>query len=214
MRVFGLTGGIGCGKSTVAGLFARRGVPVIDADRVSRDVVAPGTAGLAEVLARFGTDLLAPDGTLDRKRLGARVFADPALRAELQSIVIPRIAEESMRRFAALSARGARWGLYEASLLVENGTHRTLAGLLVVTARPDVQIARTMARDGLDAPAARARIDAQLPMALKVAEADWVVDNSSERARLEARAADLYATIVLREGPPVEGSLARETSGS
>ena len=92
--------------------------------------------------------------------------------------------------------------------VVLSNPHRTLSALLVVTARPDVQVARTMARDGLDAASAGARIDAQLPMASKVAEADWVVDNSGERERLDARVAELYATIVLREGPPVEGPLA------
>ncbi len=204
MRVFGLTGGIGCGKSTVAQVFARRGVAVIDADRVSRDVVAPGTEGLAEVVERFGREVLSPDGTLDRKRVGDMVFRDADLRRALEGIVIPRIAIESMTRFQALSERGARWGLYEASLLVENGTHRSLAGLVVVTANPSVQRARVMTRDSVSARDAEARIAAQWPLVRKVSEARWVVDNSTDLARLYARGEELYATIVLAEGPPWE----------
>jgi dephospho-CoA kinase len=204
MRVFGLTGGIGCGKSTVAALFARRGVSVIDADQVARDVVAPGTDGLAEVVALFGASVLCADGTLDRKRLGDTVFRDADLRKRLESVVIPRIAGESMSRFQALSEQGARWGLYEAALLVENGTHRALAGLVVVTASESAQVARVVARDRLDEAAARARIAAQWPLARKVAEAGFVVDNSRDLARLEARVDELYVTMVLREGPPWE----------
>jgi dephospho-CoA kinase len=200
MRVFGLTGGIGCGKSTVARVFARRGVAVIDADQVARDVVAPGTEGLAAVVERFGSEVLAPDGTLDRKRVGDMVFRDAELRKSLESIVIPRIAAESMKRLQALSELGARWALYEAALLVEHGTHCALAGLIVVTAHPSVQRARVMARDHLSAEQAQARIDAQWPLARKVAEARWVVDNSRDIARLYARSEELYATVVLAEG--------------
>lgn len=210
MRVFGLTGGIGCGKSTVAKVFARRGVPVIDADQVARDVVAPGTDGLAEVVDRFGRDVLAPDGTLDRKRVGDMVFRDADLRRALEGIVIPRIAAESMGRFQALSERGARWGLYEASLLVENGTHRALAGLIVVTAHPSVQRLRVMARDKVSAQDAQARIDAQWPLVRKVTEARWVVDNSGDIAALYARSEELYATVVLAEGAAWEREVLHE----
>lgn len=209
MRVFGLTGGIGCGKSTVAQVFARRGVAVIDADRVARDVVAPGTEGLAEVVARFGPEVLAADGTLDRKRVGDMVFRDADLRKALEGIVIPRIAAESMSRFQALSEQGARWALYEAALLVENGTHRALAGLIVVTANPSVQRERVMARDKASAEDAQARIDAQWPLARKVAEARWVVDNSRDIARLYARSEELYATVVLAEGAAWESAQLR-----
>lgn len=205
MRVFGLTGGIGCGKSTVARIFARRGVVVIDADQVARDVVAPGTDGLREVVERFGATVLSADGTLDRKRVGDMVFRDADLRRALEAIVIPRIAMESMSRFAAHADKGARWGLYEASLLVENGTHRSLAGLVVVTANPLVQRARVMARDGLDEAGADARIAAQWPLVKKVSEARWVVDNSRDLGRLYLRSEELYATMVLAEGAPWEG---------
>ncbi|MDP3274235.1 MAG: dephospho-CoA kinase [Deltaproteobacteria bacterium] len=202
MQVFGLTGGIGCGKSTVAAHFAARGVSIIDADQVARDVVAPETEGLAEVVARFGAEFLAADGTLDRKRLGAHVFAQPELRRALESIVIPRIAAESMRRFQSLGEQGARWGLYEAALLVEQKTDRAMAGLMVVTVHPAVQQARVAARDGLSQEDARARMNAQLPLVQKVQRAHWVVDNSSSVSRLRERVADLYTAIVIAHGAP------------
>jgi len=202
MEVIGLTGGIACGKTAVARLFQARGVPVVDADQVARDVVLPGTEGLAAVVASFGADVLAPDGTLDRKRLGQRVFGDVEARRRLEGILHPRIGAESFARLAALGAEGHGFALYDAALLVENGSHRNFPGLVVVTARPDVQLARLVARDGSTEAEARARVAAQLPLARKVAAATWVVDNSGDRARLEARVASLYAELVVAYGPP------------
>lgn len=204
MEVFGLTGGIGCGKSTVAQLLAARGVAMVDADQVARDVVAPGTEGLAEVVRAFGAEVLLPDGALDRKALASRVFADEARRRTLNAITHPRIAAESAARMMALGAAGARWCLYEAALLVENNIHRTLAGLIVVTAQPAVQRARVMARDNATAADADARVAAQLPLARKVAQATHVVDNSAGRERLAERVAELYAELVVAHGPPNE----------
>jgi dephospho-CoA kinase len=200
MEIIGLTGGIACGKSAVAALLAARGVPVVDADRGAREVVAPGSDGLAAVVEAFGQAVLAPDGTLDRKHLGARVFGDESARLALNAILHPRIAQWSAARFVALAAEGAPLALYEAALLVENGAHRALAGLVVVTARPEVQRARLMARDGLDAAAAQARIDAQWPLAQKVAVATEVIDNSGDREALRAQVAGLYTRLCSRAG--------------
>jgi dephospho-CoA kinase len=202
MEVLGLTGGIACGKTSVARFFQSRGVPVVDADRVARDVVQPGTEGLAAVVEAFGPDVLAADGSLDRKRLGQRVFDDPAARRRLEEILHPRIAVESFARLAALGTEGHGFALYDAALLVENGSYRNFPGLIVVTARPEVQLARLIARDGCTEQEARARIAAQLPLAHKVAVATWVLDNSSTLERLEARAAELYAELVVTFGPP------------
>jgi dephospho-CoA kinase len=176
-RVIGLTGGIGSGKSAVAAIFRELGAPVIDADQVARDVVEPGQPALGELVAAFGEGILGAGGALDRKRLGAIVFADPAARKRLDAITHPRIAAETARRIAALAASGAELVLYEAALLVENGMHRGLGGLIVVSAPPEVQRARVMARDGLSADEANARLAAQLPLADKVAAATHVVDN-------------------------------------
>ncbi|HVI22977.1 MAG TPA: dephospho-CoA kinase, partial [Myxococcales bacterium] len=133
MRVFGLTGNIGTGKSTVASLFGEKGVPVIDADQVARDVVAKGTEGLRQVEARF-PGVVAPDGTLDRKALAARVFADAQERLALNAILHPRIGLEVKNRLDRLAAQGQDIALYEAALIVENGLEHGLGGLIVVTA--------------------------------------------------------------------------------
>lgn len=202
MRVIGLTGGIGCGKSTVAALLAARGISVVDADQVARDVVAFGSEGLAAVVHAFGPEVLAADGTLDRKKLGSVVFENEAKRRELNTILHPRIAAESAARMMALAATGRDLLLYEAALLVENNIQSTMAGLIVVTARADVQKARVMVRDGSTASEAEARIRSQLPLPRKVAVATHVVDNSNGLERLRVRVADLYAELVVAYGPP------------
>lgn len=205
MVVIGLTGGIACGKSTVSALLAGFGVAVVDADVVARDVVAPGTDGAAAVRAAFGDAAMAPDGGIDRKALGAIVFGDPARRAELNAITHPRIAAESARRLGALAEAGHGFAIYDAALLVENGTHRAMEALIVVTAQPAVQRARLVARNGGDVADADARIAAQLPLAQKVAAATWVVDNSGSREALGARVRSLYTELVLRYGAPARG---------
>lgn len=196
--VVGLTGGIASGKSTVARLFGALGVPVVDADAVARDVVAPGSDGLREVVEAFGRSVLAADGTLSRQALGALVFSDAAARRKLEHITHPRIAAESGRRLAAATEGGAPYALYEAALLVENGAHRMFPALIVVTAPADVQRARIAARDGLDASAAHARITAQAPVATKTAAADWVIVNDGELAALTPRVREVHEAILAR----------------
>lgn len=202
MQVVGLTGGIACGKSAVAEGFRARGVAVIDADAVARDVVLPGSEGLAAVVDAFGPEVLAADGSLDRKKLGQRVFTDATARATLNGILHPRIGAESARRFAELAAEGHRFALYEAALLVENGVYRGMAALVVVSAAPEVQRARLMARDGSTRDEAQARIDAQWPLAEKVSVADWVIDNSGDREALTAQVTSVYEALVARFGAP------------
>lgn len=143
MEVLSVTGGIACGKTAVARAFPRPRRARGRRDVVARDVVAVGTRdGLDAVVAAFGSDVLAPDGSLDRKRLGQRVFGDDVARRALNAILHPRIGAESMARLAALMPLGHGFALYDAALLVENGTHANFAGLIVVTARPEVQRAR------------------------------------------------------------------------
>jgi dephospho-CoA kinase len=186
MRVFGLTGNIGTGKSTVAGLFSEKGVPVVDADRVARDVVAPGTSGLQEVEARF-PGVVAPDGSLDRQALGLRVFADAQERAALNAILHPRIGMEVKKRLERLAAQGKDIAIYEAALIVENALEHGLDGLIVVTAPIAEQLRRLHLRDGLSEKEARARIDAQLPQSEKVAKADFVIENAGAPELLRAQ---------------------------
>jgi len=194
MLVFGLTGNIGTGKSTVARLFAERGVPVIDADQVAREVVAPGTPGLAEVVARFPAVLTA-SGELDRKALADRVFADAQERAALNAILHPRIGAEVRARLDRLAARGAPVAIYEAALIVENGLHHGLDGLIVVNAPVEEQIRRLRARDGMTEEEARARIRAQLPAQEKVKAADFVIENTGATELLRAQVARVADTL-------------------
>jgi dephospho-CoA kinase len=195
--VVGLTGGIASGKSTVARAFAELGVPVVDADKLAREVVAPGSAGLADIVETFGADVLLPDGSLDRKALGARVFHDPVLRQELNAITHPRIARLSAKRLANIES-GAPYALYEAALIVENGLHRAMAALIVVALDTSTQLERMMRRDGLAPAEAHARIAAQSSLAKKVEVADFVIDNGGELSLLLARVAQVHEELTQR----------------
>ena len=187
--IIGLTGGIACGKSSVARILEERGLPVIDADQVARDVVAPGSDGLAAGVDAFGDGVLDAQGGLDRAKLGEIVFADPDARRRLEAITHPRIAAESGRRMQEALAAGAERVFYEAALLVEIGRHKDFGALWVVAAPRESQIERVMARDGLSRADAEARLAAQMPVAEKAAVADVVIDNSGDLAAL-ARAVD------------------------
>ncbi|MBV8762778.1 MAG: dephospho-CoA kinase [Deltaproteobacteria bacterium] len=200
-HVIGLTGGIASGKSTVAKLLVERGAAVIDADQLARKVVEPGQPALAELVARFGAAILTADGQLDRKRLGAIAFADEAARADLGRITHPRIAAASAQAIAAWADAGASVVFYEAALLVENRAYTGLSGLIVVAAPDDVQEARVMARDGLSADEARARIAAQLPLDKKTAVATWVIYNTGDLDALRAEVDRVVAEIEAKYGP-------------
>jgi dephospho-CoA kinase len=194
-RVIGLTGGIASGKSAVAGMLRDLGAPVIDADLLAREVVAPGSDGLAAIRDQFGPDLLDETGALDRQKMGDLVFRDPEARRKLNAITHPRIAAASQREIARAAADGHRHVVYEAALIVENGLQSWMHALIVVSVPESVQRARLMARDQIDEQAARARIAAQLPLADKVAVADYVVDNSGTLDATRARVAEIWRTI-------------------
>ncbi|XXY49591.1 dephospho-CoA kinase [Sorangium sp. So ce269] len=199
--LFGLTGGLGSGKSTVAARFRAQGLPVIDADALAREVVAKGTEGLDEVVRAFGPEVLLPDGSLDRARVAAVVFADPGKRRQLNAIVHPRITALTLERAAALEAQGEPLACYEAALLVENRVVDAFRPLVVVAVPEAVQIARAMARDGVTEDEVRARLDAQLPLSSKVAVADYVIENSGDRAATERQADEVLASIRARFAP-------------
>jgi dephospho-CoA kinase len=182
VHVFGLTGGLASGKSQVAARFSARGLPVIDADQLARAVVEPGSVGLGEVVKAFGPGLLDEHGALDRKRLGQRVFADPEARKRLESITHPRIHALMLERARDLARAGEPLACYEAPLLVEVGLTEKLRPLVVVRADEDAQVERAARRDRISAEAARARIAAQLPLADKLAVADFVIDNTGTLA--------------------------------
>jgi len=180
IRIVGLTGGIATGKSTVSEMLRQMGVEVIDADVIAREVVEPGTPGLAAVARRF-PGVVGEDGRLDRARLGARVFFDPKERAALNAILHPLIQEEFRRRTEALERAGKSLVVYDAALLIENGLHRGMDAVLVVSAPEEVQRRRLMERDGLTREEAEARISSQMPVREKVRYATWVVDNGGTR---------------------------------
>ena len=194
----GLTGGIAAGKSAVGRLFRQLGVGVVDADEVAREVVERGSEGLAEIVDAFGSEVLAPDGSLDRKRLAAMVFEEPDLRKRLEAITHPRIGARSMQLMAAIAARGERLAIYEAALLVENGSYRMMQALVVVAASEATQIARIKLRDGLGEAAARARIGAQLPLEQKIAVADFVIWNDGTPDELEVKVRELHSALLAR----------------
>ncbi|MGK3993934.1 dephospho-CoA kinase [Sorangium sp. So ce1024] len=212
--LFGLTGGLGSGKSTVAARFRAQGLPVIDADALAREVVAKGTEGLEAVVRAFGPEVLLPDGSLDRARVAAIVFADPEKRRLLNGIVHPRITALTMERAAALEARGERLACYEAALLVENGVADMFRPLVVVAVPEAVQIARAMARDGATEDEVRARLAAQLPLSSKVAVADHVIDNSGDRAATERQVDEVLAAIRARFGVPAAADRPGSGEGS
>ena len=187
----GLTGGIGSGKSTVAELLASYGAVIIDADVLAREAVAPGTPGLARVVDEFGPDVLAPDGSLDRARLGAVVFADPDRLAALNAIIHPFVRERSHELEGAAS--GADVVVHVIPLLVENG----LTGfdeVVVVDASEETQLRRLAGR-GMDEADARARIAAQATREQRRAAADVVIDNDGDLAGLQAQVERLWADL-------------------
>ena len=178
MLVYGLTGGIACGKSTVANRLRSLGAELVDADLLAREVVCPGSKALEEIAQHFGEQYLQADGELNRSALGELIFGDADARAELNAIIHPKIAQASQAALESIRTKGAAIAIYEAPLLVENGLHKTMDGLIVVSLPVDIQRLRLQQRDGIDAAAAEQRIASQLPLADKLALADYVIDNS------------------------------------
>ena len=178
MRTLGLTGGIGSGKSTVSALLVAHGAALIDADANARAVTASGGEAMAAIRVAFGDEMLTPDGALDRQRMRGLAFSDPQAKQRLEAIVHPLVGLRGQRQLDEAAAAGARCVVYDIPLLVESGRWRAqLDAVLVVDCEESTQVARVMARSGLDAAAVRAIIAAQAPRALRLAAADAVVYN-------------------------------------
>ena len=193
--VVGLTGGIASGKSTVARMFAELGIPVIDADQLAREVVEPGTPGLARIVTEFGQAVVNPDGSLDRKGLGDLVFSDPVRRQTLNGILHPLIAAAGAQKIAALQDSPAAYIIYEAALLLETRTHERFAALVVVHADEEVRKARLLSRDALTRAEAESRIASQLPPEQKLAIADYVVNNDGDIETTRQRVAEVHDAL-------------------
>lgn len=198
----GLTGGIGSGKSEVARLLAAKGAVVIDSDLLAREVVAPGTPGLAAVVETFGDSYVTADGTLDRERLAALVFADPEARARLNAIVHPLVGAAAVALAAA--APDDAIVVNDVPLLVEAGMAEAFDVVVVVDVAPDVQLDRLVRLRGMDRADAEARIAAQATRSERLAVADHVLANDGSLADLEARVADLWDALTRRRQLPDE----------
>jgi dephospho-CoA kinase len=192
----GLTGGIATGKSTVAETLRSLGAEVIDADQLARDVVAPGEPALAEIVREFG-DVRHPDGTLDRKKLGAIVFGDAARRKTLEAITHPAIRDRFLTRLAELQARGFE-GLvfFDAPVMIESGNYRNMDRLVVVYTDEATQRGRLMAREGMPAAEASSRMATQMPVIDKAKLADYVIDNTGDRATTAARTREVFEALL------------------
>ena len=199
-RVVGLTGGIGSGKSTVSRLLSALGAVVIDSDAIVHELQAPGTKLLAQIAESFGSEMIRPDGSLDRARLGQLVFGDEAARARLNALVHPVVGRETQRRLEAARAAGAALVVLDIPLLLERRAQRAASDsaseVIVVYAPEAIQIERQVARDGASREQALARIRAQLSIEEKRRLADYVIDNSGTREDTERQVRELYAKLV------------------
>ena len=193
--VVGLTGGIACGKSTVADGLVSRGATLIDADKVAREVVEPGTAGLAAVVEMFGADVVDDAGQLRRAALARIVFADPDQLARLNSLLHPRIEARIVGGLQAARDRGDAIVVIDAALLVEIGLAARCDGVVVVHCPAEIQVARLVARNGLTESEARARIASQASHEERLAHADHAIDNSAGLAELHAQIDDVWRAL-------------------
>jgi dephospho-CoA kinase len=208
----GLTGGIASGKSTVGRILRSLGAEVIDADEVARAVVEPGLPAYEQLVAVFGREILQPvdpshpqaPPPIHRERLAARVFTDESARRQLNSITHPAIAIESARRVAAFAASGGDIAVYEATLLVENGSYEGLAGLIVVDVPEELQLDRAVAR-GLREEQAAARMRAQVGRSTRNRFANWLIDNSGSEEETRQQIAAVWSDLRARRIPPRQG---------
>jgi dephospho-CoA kinase len=196
MLLVGLTGGIGSGKSTVSRLLAEHGAVVLDADAFAREAVGTGTEGLDRVVQRFGSDVLGPDGELDRSKLAAIVFVDEGARRDLESIVHPFV-RQAIADGITENASSDRVVVLVNPLLIEMGTHRDCDVVIVVSAEPDTQVARSVA-SGMDEADVRARMAAQLPLDERARHADVVLDNEGTIEELARRVDELWPELAAR----------------
>jgi dephospho-CoA kinase len=195
MQRVALTGGIATGKSYCLARFAELGVSVVDADRLARDAVAPGSAGLAAVAERFGAGVIAADGSLDRAVLGRIVFSDPRARAALEAIVHPEVYRR-IREWSANLPPGTRLAIADIPLVYETGQEHEFDRVVVAACTPGEQLRRIVARDGLSDADARARIAAQWPIDEKVKRANIVIWTDRGNAETDAQVRRTYEMLI------------------
>lgn len=194
MRKIALTGGIATGKSYVAARLRARGIPVVDADLLAREAVAPGSDGLKAVVKRFGEDVLTAEGNLNRARLGDIVFRDKQARTDLEAIIHPFVRRKIDEFFDALP-NGQRFGVADVPLLYEAGRQRHFDKVIVAATSRERQIERIMSRDGLSREEAERRVAAQLPIEAKVALADYVIRTDGTHEETDRQVEKLLAEL-------------------
>jgi dephospho-CoA kinase len=193
----GLTGSIATGKSTVSRMFAHLGARVLDADLLAREVVMPGQPAYLKIVEEFGQGVVQDDATLDRKALGAIVFAEPARRKRLEEITHPAIAARQQRILSVLDEEAFEGiVIWDVALLFETGGVAKMDRVVVVATDPETELARLMARDGMAEVGARARMASQMPVAEKAKRAHYVIDNSGDRAQTEGQVKVVYETLL------------------
>jgi dephospho-CoA kinase len=196
MLKVGLTGSIAVGKSYVTSVFARLGAFVMDADQTARQVVAPGTDGLAAIVKAFGASVLHEDGSLNREKLGAIVFADASKRQQLNEIAHPLVLaaqDEQLRVWEAAAPQGV--AIVDAALMIESGGYKRFDKLIVVHCRPELQLSRLMQRNGITRAEAERRISAQMSQKEKMAYADFLIDTSDGFPDTEKQVTELFLKI-------------------
>lgn len=192
MKIIGLTGQTGAGKSTVAAWLRAHGTVCIDADRVSRAVTKPGTAAFKEVIAAFGKEMLSADGTLNRRALGSLVFADEVKRKQLESILFPHIITDIRRQLERAEENGAAVAVLDAPTLFESGLDKICTRTVGVVADENRRYDRIVSRDGLTADAAKARMNAQKSEAFFCTHCDAIIENNDDREALEKRIREVF----------------------
>ena len=178
MKLIGLTGGIGSGKSTVAAMLKEHGFPIVDADRIAREIVEPGQPALQELAAEFGDDILNADGALDRSLLASRAFVDEEATRTLNEITHPRINERTQKLFDEARENGAEAVIYDMPLLIDKGLHKDMDATIVVHTDEHLRIERLTTKRGLDSDDVRRRINAQIDDETRKAAADILIDNN------------------------------------
>jgi len=193
----GLTGGIATGKSMVSALLRQLGCEIIDADLLAREVVEPGRPAWTTIVAEFGQDVVTGDGALDRKRLGAIVFANPERRRRLEAITHPAIRERFQARLDELTEHGFTGiVVFDAAVMIESGNYKNMDRLVVVVTDEPTQMARLRGRDGTDDAEGRRKIASQMPLAEKAKLADYVIDNSGDRQATAEQVRRVFAALM------------------
>jgi dephospho-CoA kinase len=193
----GLTGGIATGKSTVSGILRGLGCEIIDADLLAREVVEPGQPALAQIATEFGHDVVTGSGALDRKRLGAIIFANPERRRRLEAITHPAIRDRFLARLDELAEQGfVGIAVFDAAVMIESGNYKNMDRLVVVVTDDATQMARLHGRDGTDAAENRRKIDSQMPLTEKAKLADYVIDNSGTREATTEQVRRVFAALM------------------